>query len=251
MASSAKLWGGRFTAEAHETLAQLNNSLSIDKRLYKEDIQGSIAYAKALNRAKLITTVECDKIVTGLELVRQEWQENTIVFKSCDEDVHTVNERRLTELIGSGIGGKLHMGRSRNDQVSTDMRLWMKGAVKLIQGDLRSLIVDVICPRAEEWIDILMPGYTHLQRAQVIRISHWLLSYAFYFESDLKRFADLLERVDYLPLASGAIAGNPFEIDRNELAKDLGFKSVTKNSMFAVGDRDFVGKTRINFVHLK
>lgn len=238
----SKLWGGRFSAGAHENLSQLNNSLPIDKRLYDEDITGSVAYAKALFRAQLITALESKKIVEGLETVRVEWQDNTIQFLLSDEDVHTVNERRLTELIGREVGGKLHMGRSRNDQVATDMRLWMKRAIDDILKEFKALIVEVICPKAEQWIDVLVPGYTHLQRAQVIRISHWLLSYAFYFESDFRRFVNLLERVDVLPLGSGAIAGNPFPIDRKELAEELGFKCVTRNSMLGVGDRDFVSE---------
>lgn len=240
--TTKQLWGGRFSEQAHDSLSLLNNSLPIDKRLFDEDIRGSVAYAKALSKANLITELECTEITSGLEKTRLEWKSGTMSFKDSDEDVHTVNERRLTELIGSEIGGKLHTGRSRNDQVATDMRLWMKGAVKDIQGDLKSLIVEIICPKAEEWMDILIPGYTHLQRGQVIRISHWLLSYAFYFESDFRRLDDLFRRVDCLPLGSGAIAGNPFPIDRMELAKELGFKTITRNSMYGVGDRDFVGE---------
>lgn len=242
MEGSSKLWGGRFSAEAHESLSQLNNSISVDRRLFNEDISGSAAYARALCRAQLITSTECEKIVDGLELVREEWLDNSIILLPSDEDVHTANERRLTELIGSDVGGKLHMGRSRNDQVATDMRLWMKRAVLDIQQDLKEISVQIICKRAEEWIDILMPGYTHLQRAQVVRFNHWLLSYAFYFENDFKRLKDLSERLDYLPLGCGAIAGSPFNINRDELAKDLGFKSIIRNSMMAVGDRDFVSK---------
>lgn len=236
------MWGGRFGEKAHESLAALNNSLPIDKRLYDEDLTGSVAYAKALQKVQLITVEEYEAMVAGLEEVRKEWQSGAIVFQPGDEDVHTVNERRLTELVGVDVGGKLHTGRSRNDQVATDMRLWMKKAVTDLQRDLREVVVDIICPMAEQWIHVLMPGYTHLQRAQVIRFSHWLLSYGFYFESDYKRLADLLPRVDCLPLGSGAIAGNPFGIDREELAKELGFKEITRNSMFAVGDRDFVGE---------
>lgn len=238
----SKLWGGRFSGDSHSTLVELNHSLPIDKRLFEEDIQGSVAYAEAIKGARIINDSECEKIVSALKVVLSEWRNGTIQFKSGDEDVHTVNERRLTELIGAEIGGKLHTGRSRNDQVATDMRLWMKKAISTIKSEIKSL-EEMIVKRSEQWIDVLLPGYTHLQRAQVIRLSHWLLSYGFYMQSDFKRYGDSEERVDYLPLGSGAIAGNPFPIDRNLLAEKLNFKGVTPNSMFAVGDRDFIGKS--------
>lgn len=237
----SKLWGGRFSGDSHQTLSELNNSLPVDRRLFQEDLTGSIAYARAIKGAGIITEEECEKIVAALKEVLNEWRNGTIEFKPSDEDIHTVNERRLTELVGAEIGGKLHTGRSRNDQVATDMKLWVKNAITEVQNEIKSL-VEVIVRLSKDWVDILLPGYTHLQRAQVIRLSHWLLSYGFYLESDYKRFADALGRVDYLPLGSGAIAGNPFQIDRMRLAEELGFSGVTPNSMFAVGDRDFVGK---------
>lgn len=238
--SKPKLWGGCFKEETNQCLVELNKSLGIDKRLFKEDIDGSKAYAEILCNAGLLTQAELVKILDGLNQIKTEWIENKITFLESDEDVHTVNERRLTELIGD-IGGKLHTGRSRNDQVATDMRLWMKSAVK---GLIQSLVdsIKIVSKKASDNIDVIMPGYTHLQRAQPVRFSHWILSHAFALQSDIGRFEDLLKRVDVLPLGSGAISGNPFNIDRNLLAKLLGFSEVTSNSMLAVSDRDFVGK---------
>lgn len=227
--------------ESHQSLRDLNNSLPVDKRLFDEDITGSVAYARALERAQLISQSELEKLVSGLEVLRCEWKDGRIEFAPTDEDVHTVNERRLMELIGAEVGGKLHTGRSRNDQIATDMRLWTKKALQAIQTEIRSLIA-IVLEQSEKWSEVLMAGYTHLQRAQAIRFSHWLLSYGFYFSSDYERVAGILKSVDFLPLGSGAIAGTPFNIDRVELASELGFQGVTRNSMYAVGDRDFVGK---------
>lgn len=238
------MWGGRFSKRVNQELNALNRSLGVDQRLWKEDIIGSIAYAEALCSVGILTEDELDKIQTGLEKVKSEWKDGSIRFLESDEDVHTVNERRLTELIGE-VGGKLHTGRSRNDQVVTDMKLWLKTAIEDLRRSVKDLCF-VITERAEELIEILIPGYTHLQRAQVIRFSHWLMSYGFSFESDLSRFSDLLNRHDSLPLGSGAIAGNPFNIDRDALAERLQFKMATPNSMLAVGDRDFIGENKEN-----
>lgn len=234
-----KLWGGRFSADVNASLRDLNNSLAVDRRLFAEDIQGSIGYAEALAEAGILTGSELTQIESGLLLVLEHWRSGNVQFRDDDEDVHTVNERLLTERIGA-VAGKLHTGRSRNDQVATDMRMWMKTAISSIVASVRD-VCGVILRRSGESIDVLMPGYTHLQRAQPVRFSHWLLSYGFFLKSDLTRFRDLLKRVDCLPLGSGAIAGNPFAIDRPRLAKRLGFGNVTENSMNAVSDRDFVG----------
>ncbi|XP_059617187.1 argininosuccinate lyase [Phlebotomus argentipes] len=235
-----KLWGGRFCKATNEELVKLNNSLDVDRRLFAEDIQGSCAYAKALFDRGIYTREEFEKTIEGLQQVLEEWKCGEIVFQDSDEDVHTVNERRLTELIGD-VGGKLHTGRSRNDQVVTDMRLWLKKAIKDVTCLIVSLL-EVILERSRERIDVLMPGYTHLQRAQAVRFSHWLMSHGFALQNDFQRFQDLLKRVDALPLGSGAIAGNPFGVDRQGLAKNLSFSSVIPNSMIAVGDRDFISE---------
>ncbi|KAI9570494.1 putative argininosuccinate lyase [Boletus coccyginus] len=224
-----KLWGGRFTGKTDPLMHAFNQSLQYDQRMHGADIRGSIAYAKALTRVGILTGEEENKIVEGLQAVGREWQMGQFVPAPDDEDIHTANERRLSELIGP-LGGKLHTGRSRNDQVATDMRLWL-----LDQG-----LVRVMVERADKERDILMPGYTHLQRGQPIRWSHFLLSHAFSFNNDLERLRQLVPRISVLPLGSGALAGNPFAVDREFLARELGFMSLAENSMWGVGDRDFV-----------
>ncbi|KAH9857075.1 argininosuccinate lyase [Lenzites betulinus] len=233
-----KLWGGRFTGKTDPLMHEFNQSLRYDKRMYAADISGSIAYAKALARVGILTEEEQRKIVDGLTAVGKEWEQGVFQIQADDEDIHTANERRLTELIGS-LGGKLHTGRSRNDQVATDMRLWLLGEVHAVEKGLKDLI-RVMVERADKEKDILMPGYTHLQRGQPIRWSHFLLSHAFSFRSDLERLQQLVPRVSTLPLGSGALAGNPFGVDREFLAKELGFQSVAENSMYGVSDRDFI-----------
>ncbi|XP_052868660.1 argininosuccinate lyase [Anopheles cruzii] len=234
-----KLWGGRYSKTTDHVLAKVNNSLAVDKRLYSQDIDGSIAYAKSLAEAGLLTQSEYKVIVYGLETCRSEWSKGTIKLLPRDEDVHTVNERRLFEIIGPQIAGKLHTGRSRNEQVVVDMKLWMRDAI----ADLQQLLLDLvqsINDVAERYIDVVMPGYTHMQRAQPVRFSHWLLSYGFYFQEDHNRFTEFGKRMNVLPLGSGALAGNPFNINRHQLAADLGFDGVSHNSMNVVSDRDFV-----------
>jgi argininosuccinate lyase len=177
MAKETKLWGGRFCQTTDQNLAALNSSLSVDRRLFSEDIDGSQAYAQILGKAGLLTSVEVKQIYDGLEKVREEWVNETIKLQESDEDVHSVNERRLIELIGA-VGGKLHTGRSRNDQVIVDMKLWLKKSVECLVVSLQFLI-QVMVKSSEENIEVLFPGYTHLQRAQPVRFSHWLLSHAF------------------------------------------------------------------------
>lgn len=234
----SKLWGGCFTEATSSSLAELNCSLPVDSRLFAEDIDGSKAYAQALCKAGIITEKECGNILTGIEIVRYEWIEGLIKFLDSDEDVHTVNERRLTELIGDA-GQKLHTGRSRNDQVVTDMKLWMRKGIRETLCELEKTISAGIS-LAEKYLDVIMPGYTHLQRAQAVLFSHWIMSHMTALKEDAKRFVDLKKRSNILPLGSGAIAGNPLNIDREFLAEKLGFDGVTSNSMHAVGDRDFV-----------
>lgn len=233
-----KLWGGRFTGKTDPLMHAFNQSLKYDQRMHAADIRGSIAYAKALRRVGLLTEEEEVKMTQGLETVGREWATGQFQPAADDEDIHTANERRLSELIGS-LGGKLHTGRSRNDQVATDMRLWLLGEVDDIESSLMGL-VRIMVERADKERDILLPGYTHLQRGQPIRWSHFLLSHAFSFRNDLERLQQLIPRISVLPLGSGALAGNPFSIDREFLAKELGFASLAENSMWGVGDRDFI-----------
>nr|RBQ87042.1 hypothetical protein FVER53263_04105 [Fusarium verticillioides] len=216
--SSTLLWGGRFTENMNDLMVTFNESLPFDKALHEADVRGSITFAKALRQLNLLTDKELSEITRGLEAVEKEWADGKfVIHHAVDEDIHTANERRLAELIGAAIAGKLHTGRSRNEQIATDLRLWTE-------------------------IDVLMPGYTHFQRAQPVRFSHWLLSHATYLMGDLQRLHGVRERTNCCPLGVGALSGNPFGIDRTFLTKDLGFSSAHPNSLAAVGDRDFVAE---------
>jgi argininosuccinate lyase len=220
-------------------MVQFNNSIDFDKRWCYVDLEGSRAYARATERVGILTKDEANKMIEGLGAVEEEWRAGTFEIKASDEDIHTANERRLSEIIGADVAGKLHTGRSRNDQVATDARLWLRDEIDSLSEDLLSLI-DVAVERASREIDIIMPGYTHLQPAQPIRWSHWMLSHAAGFRRDYQRLQDLKTRVNIMPLGSGALAGHPFGIDRQLLAQDLKFDGVSSNSMDAVADRDYV-----------
>lgn len=253
------LWGGRFTGANDPLMARFNASLPFDWRLWEADITGSVAWTKAIARAGLLTEAERAQIITGLETVRAEIAlDPAAAFAAApDEDIHSYVERRLTERIGP-VAGKLHTGRSRNDQVATDVRLWLKWQIggqpptvndqplaPSVHDPIASALSDLIraaTNRAEAEIDVLMPGYTHVQPAQPVRWSHWLLSHAWAWQRDLERLGDLLKRVDVLPLGAGALAGCPFAIDRAALAADLGFAALSPNSIDAVSDRDFVAE---------
>ena len=235
-----KLWGGRFSRKTDPLMEQMNSSIHIDKRMWEEDIVASQAYAKGLERINLLTSEERKLIDEGFVKIHAEWKDGLFSLKDSDEDIHTANERRLTELIGI-IAKKIHTGRSRNDQVGTDIRMWLRKEIKMIKISL-NLLISCFVERAEREIDILMPGYTHLQRAQPIRWSHWLLSHAWSFKSDADRLDEITVRVNKLPLGSGAIAGNPFGIDREFLSEELHFCSVIENSMVGCSDRDMVAE---------
>ncbi|GAB4451476.1 MAG: argininosuccinate lyase [Anaerolineae bacterium] len=247
-----QLWGGRFSGETDALMRQFQDSIRFDVRLWREDIDGSMAWARALVGAGVLTEEEADVIQDGLDEVRAEFAQARFELKPGDEDIHTAVERRLKELIGE-VAGKLHTGRSRNDQVATDTRLWMKRQV----AALRHLLTDLqaaIVATAEQHLNVIMPGYTHLQQAQPVRFAHWLLSFGWQFQRDKERLDDLLARLDVLPLGSAAMAGTPFAIDRFTLAEELGFAAISSNSMDAVADRDhileFLGWAAITQVHL-
>ena len=224
-------------------MVSYNESIYFDRAIYSEDIRGSVAFARANSEIGMLTPDEFDAIERGLNQVLLEWEEGRFEIKpGLDEDIHTANERRLGEIIGKGIAGKLHTGRSRNDQVATGMRLWLREQLRAMEGHLVALL-QVTTSRASSEIDVLMPGYTHLQRAQPIRWSHWLLSYGSVFASDLERLREVIKRVNRSPLGSGALVGNPFGIDREAMANELGFEGIINNSMAAVADRDFVIET--------
>lgn len=236
------LWGGRFTGGLDPLMVTYNESLPFDRIIYAQDIRGSIAYARANSKIGILTAEEFAAIEKGFQQVLKEWESNTFEVKPNDEDIHTANERRLGEIIGTGIAGKLHTGRSRNDQVATGMRLWLRDQLRLLEEHLVSFL-RVLAARSKAEITALMPGYTHLQRAQPIRWSHWLLSYGTAFHADLERLRQLIPRVNKSPLGAGALVGNPFGIDRAAIAQELGFDGVINNSMAAVADRDFIVET--------
>ena len=233
-----QLWGGRFSGDTDALMRRFQDSIYFDVRLWAADIEGSMAYAKALARAGVISEEEADVLQDGLDEIRAEFSQNRFELKAGDEDIHTAVERRLGELVGD-VAGKLHTGRSRNDQVATDTRLWLKGQIELLQGHLVKL-QQAILRRAEAHVDVIMPGYTHLQQAQPIRLAHWLLSYGWMLQRDRERLADLTRRVDVLPLGSAALAGTTFPIDRRFLAEALGFGAISANSLEAVADRDYI-----------
>lgn len=237
-----RLWGGRFTGASDPLMDLYNASLPYDKKMYAQDLEGTRVYTMGLEKLGLITAEELKEIHRGLEIIKEEWKSGKFVEKQGDEDIHTANERRLGELIGKNISGKVHTGRSRNDQVATDMRLYVRDELKKLAGYLKSLIETMI-KRAEKEINFLMPGYTHLQRAQPIRWSHWISMYATYFTEDYKRLNQIIERLNVSPLGCGALAGHPYGIDREFLAKELHFNGVIGNSLAAVSDRDFVVET--------
>jgi len=234
------LWGGRFSKKLDPQAWALNASLPFDKRLALQDVRGSVAWAKAIQQAGVLTQPECSQICAGLEAIRNEFEKQGFVFQESDEDIHTAVERRLVELIGP-VGGKLHTGRSRNDQVATDFRLWMMEAIEDLSGAITSL-QETLVGRAGSDMDVLLPGYTHLQRAQPILLSHWWLSHFWPLQRDLERFAQIRERTAILPLGSGALAGTSFQVDRLALAADLGFSLPSQNSLDAVSDRDFAAE---------
>jgi len=230
--------GGRFKGGTDPIMEKFNESLWFDKRMWAQDIRGSVAYAKAIGKVGIITDEEVALLVKGLGDVHKEWEEGKFEIKAGDEDIHTANERRLTEIIGP-TGGKLHTGRSRNDQVATDTRLWTVEAERDVLKDMATLLT-AAAEVSEKHIDILMAGYTHLQPAQPIRYSHWLMSHITPLVRDAERLKELIPRANRCPLGSGALAGNAFGVDREFLAEELGFEGVTANSLDSVCDRDFV-----------
>ncbi|MBN1888570.1 MAG: argininosuccinate lyase [Thermoflexales bacterium] len=232
------LWGGRFAGQADELAKRFGDSISFDYRMYAADIRGSLAYAGALARAGLISAEEREQLAAGLRQVLAEFDAGTFQFEPADEDIHTAVERRLTELAGE-VGGKLHTGRSRNDQVATDLRLYFLDETASLYTALRQL-QEAVVEKAEAHLDVIMPGYTHMQQAQPVLWSHWLMSFFWKLERDRQRLLDLRQRASVCPLGAGALAGTPFGIDRAALAAELGFAEVSPNSLDAVSDRDYV-----------
>ena len=237
-----KPWGGRFKESTLKSVEEFTASLRFDLRLYRYDIQGSIAHCKALTEAGVLTQAEEEKIVKALQEIQQdiqrEIQSGQVEFSVKDEDVHMMIEARLIKKLGE-MGGKLHTARSRNDQVALDIRLYLRDEIKTLQGGIHGL-EQALLRLAKSSLDVAMPGYTHLQRAQPILFAHWPLAYFEMLERDQQRLSGVLTRVDILPLGSGALAGVNYPINRRRVAKLLGFPQVTKNSLDAVSDRDFI-----------
>ncbi|WP_041667660.1 argininosuccinate lyase [Acetohalobium arabaticum] len=233
-----KLWGGRFEAETDQLVEEYTSSIGFDQRLYKYDIQGSIAHVKMLAECGILTYEERDQIIAGLEEILEEIEAGDFEFEIGLEDIHMNIEQRLIDKIGS-VGGKLHTARSRNDQVALDMRLYLRDQIEAIQALIEKL-QQVLLELAEENIDIIMPGYTHLQRAQPVRVAHHLLAYYYKLKRDYDRLEDVYKRTNVLPLGAGALAGTTFDIDRQFVADELGFDGVSQNSLDTVSDRDFV-----------
>ena len=233
-----RMWGGRFSETTDDFVARLNASVHFDQRLFEEDIKGSLAHAEMLHRQSILTALEYSQIQEGLQKVRQEIIDGKFVWQTSLEDVHMNIEHRLTTLIGE-VGGKLHTARSRNDQVATDMRLWVVGQCDGLVHQLDELTF-ALAQLAEDHTETVLPGYTHLQRAQPIVFAHHLLAYVDMFERDRARFLDSRKRANECPLGAAALAGTPFPIDRSFTAQALGFHQPMANSLDAVASRDFL-----------
>ncbi|UJL47513.1 argininosuccinate lyase [Virgibacillus sp. NKC19-16] len=234
----SKLWGGRFTKETNKLVEEQTASISFDQKLANEDIQGSIAHVNMLVSTEIITAEEGNTIVSGLKAVQNKLEQGELIFSVENEDIHMNIEKFLIDEIGP-VGGKLHTGRSRNDQVATDMHLYLKKhteeLIELVKATQKAIL-----NQASDHVDTILPGYTHLQRAQPVSFAHHLLAYFWMLQRDRERLVDSLKRVSGSPLGAGALAGTTFSIDRTQVAEELGFEYVYPNSMDAVSDRDFI-----------
>lgn len=232
-----KLWGGRFIHSMDNDAFRMNASIGVDYRMLSQDVLGNIAWVRALERAKILDDKEATILLNGLQTIADEISSTNFIIVETDEDVHTAVERRLTEIVGP-VGGKLHTGRSRNDQVVTDFRLWVMNSLSILEHQLVQLQKALI-NRAELDFDYLLPGYTHLQPAQVILLSHWWLSFFWAIQRDRQKLGEIYLHTSIMPLGSGALAGSSMPIDRKALQNDLLFLDISQNSLDAVSDRDF------------
>jgi len=235
-----QLWTGRIKGAMDEGAAALNASLAFDKRLALQDLRGSIVWAHALSKIGILTTDEANQIGRGLDKIGKEIAGGTFALAATDEDIHTAVERRLGELIGESAG-KLHTGRSRNDQVATDFRMWLMEAEDRLHSAIHEL-QETLVNRSERDFGVAMPGYTHTQRAQPVLLSHWWLSHFWALGRDAERLNQLRARTAVCPLGSGALAGTAFPVDREAIARELGFARASANSLDAVSDRDFAAE---------
>ncbi len=232
-----KLWGGRFKDKTDPSMERFSASIHFDWLLFRQDIEGSKAHAEMLQKIGILTKEERDAIITSLEKIREDIEKGEFIFSEGLEDIHMHIESRLIEMTGD-VGRKLHTGRSRNDQVSLDMRMFVKESLTHIEQNILDLL-RIIIDRAEKDKDAIMPGYTHLQRAQVVTFSHYIMAYYFMLKRDRERIKDVIKNMDVLPLGSGAIAGSTIPLDREYIKERLGFNDISANSMDAVSDRDF------------
>lgn len=233
----AKMWAGRFKKEVDSLVNDFNSSISFDSRMYKFDIEGSIAHAKMLAKVGILTLNEVEKICAGLHDILNDIESGALEFDPMQEDIHMFVEEVLTAKLGS-VGKKLHTARSRNDQVALDIRLYLKNEINEISALIKSLIMTIV-KKSEDNLDTIMPGYTHLQRAQPITFAHHMMAYAHMLIRDLDRLKDTFARMNYCPLGAGALATTTYKIDRQFVADELGFSGVTENSIDSVSDRDF------------
>ena len=235
--NNSKIWGGRFSTSPNELMEEFNSSIQFDKRLYNQDIEGSIVHAEMLCKQKIISETDFKLIKSGLKKIKTEISNNNFNFSIKLEDIHMNIENRLVDLIGDA-GKKLHTARSRNDQVATDIKLWLRNRIDQIELDLK-LLQKTLIEKSELYYDMLMPGYTHLQVAQPVTFGHHLLAYVEMIGRDRSRLIDCRKRLNESPLGSAALAGTSYPIDRDFVSQKLGFDKPTKNSMDAVSDRDF------------
>lgn len=233
-----KLWGGRFQKSAEQWVDEFGASIGFDQQLVMEDLTGSMAHVKMLGDCGILPAEDVSKIVDGLEQLKVKATNDELVFEVANEDIHLNLEKMLIDLIGP-VGGKMHTGRSRNDQVATDMHLFLKIRVQEIIESIKAF-QQAILMQAEQHVETIAPGYTHLQRAQPISFAHHLMAYFWMLERDQERLSESLKRIDISPLGAGALAGTTFPIDREKAANTLGFEQVYQNSMDAVSDRDFI-----------
>ena len=235
---AGKLWQGRFREATNQLVEGFTASIRFDKRLYRYDIEGSMAHCRMLAQQGLLSQEEADTLIQGLGEILREIERGSLVFDDTQEDVHMAIEQRLIEKVGE-VGGKLHTARSRNDQVAVDIRLFLRDEIKGTDEDLRDLQRSLVL-QAKAHLDVIMPGFTHLQHAQPVLFSHHLMAYYEMLRRDRQRLTDCLERVDVSPLGSAALAGTSLPIDLNTTAKLLGFPMISRNSIDAVSDRDFL-----------
>ncbi len=250
--SKKSLWAGRFTKEISDSTLRFSSSLEIDKKLFREDIAGSIAHVQMLAKQKILTVQEVKKIATALRSIEKEIENGTFKLSWEQEDIHMAIEQRLIKKIGT-LGGKLHTARSRNDQVALDERLYLRKVVRVLQSEIRQL-QKILVKKSEHYFGTLMPGYTHLQRAQPMYLSHHLLAYVSMLQRDYERFDDCYKRINFSPLGAAALAGTSFSIDRNFVAQQLQFSGIIENSIDAVSDRDVllevISHCSITMMHL-